>query len=63
MKIKTNQIGDLLRNQIKNINSDIDINEVGAVLEVGDGVARVSGLGNVMSSELIEFPNGVLEWH
>ena len=59
MEIKTDQIGDLLRNQIKNINSDIDINEVGAVLEVGDGVARTSGLGNVMSSELIEFPNDV----
>ena len=59
MEIKTNQIGDLLRNQIKNIDSDIDINEVGEVLEVGDGVARTSGLGNIMSSELVEFPNGV----
>ena len=59
MEIKTNQIGDLLRNQIKNIDSDIDINEVGEVLEVGDGVARTTGLGNIMSSELVEFPNGV----
>jgi F-type H+-transporting ATPase subunit alpha len=59
MEIKTDQIGDLLRNQIKNIDSDIDINEVGEVLAVGDGVARTSGLGNVMSSELVEFPNGV----
>ena len=42
MEIKTNQIGDLLRNQIKNIDSDIDINEVGEVLEVGDGVYDIN---------------------
>ncbi len=59
MEIKTNEIGDLLRSQIKNIDSDVDVNEVGEVLEVGDGVARTSGLGSVMSSELVEFPNGV----
>ena len=59
MEIKTDHIGDLLRNQIKNIDSNVDINEVGEVLEVGDGVARTSGLGNIMSSELVEFPNGV----
>ena len=54
MDIKTNEIGDLLRSQIKNIN-DVDVNEVGEVLEIGDGVARTSGLGSVMSSELVEF--------
>ena len=59
MDIKTNQIGDLLRNQIKNIDNNVDVNEVGEVLEIGDGVARTSGLGNVMSSELVEFPNNV----
>ena len=58
MEIKTNEIGDLLRSQIKNIDSDVDVNEVGEVLEVGDGVARTSGLGSVMSSALVEFPNG-----
>ena len=59
MDIKTNQIGDLLRDQIKNIDNNVDVNEVGEVLEIGDGVARTSGLGNVMSSELVEFPNNV----
>ena len=59
MDIKTNQIGDLLRDQIKNIANNVDVNEVGEVLEIGDGVARTSGLGNVMSSELVEFPNNV----
>ena len=59
MDIKTNEIGDLLRSQIKNINESVDVNEVGEVLEIGDGVARTSGLGSVMSSELGEFPNNV----
>ena len=59
MDIKTNQIGDLQRDQIKNIDNNVDVNEVGEVLEIGDGVARTSGLGNVMSSELVEFPNNV----
>ena len=59
MDIKINQIGDLLRDQIKNIDNNVDVNEVGEVLEIGDGVARTSGLGNVMSSELVEFPNNV----
>ena len=59
MDIKTNEIGDLLRSQINNINAGVDVNEVGEVLEIGDGVARTSGLGNVMSSELVEFPNNV----
>ena len=59
MDIKTNQIGDLLRDQIKNIDDNVDVNEVGEVLESGDGVAITSVLGNVMSSELVEFPNNV----
>ena len=59
MDIKINQIGNLLRDQIKNIDNNVDVNEVGEVLEIGDGVARTSGLGNVMSSELVEFPNNV----
>ena len=59
MDIKINQIGNLLRDQIKNIDNNVDVNEVGEVLEIGDGVARTSGLGNVMCSELVEFPNNV----
>jgi len=59
MDIKINQIGNLLRDQIKNIDNNVDVNEVGEVLEIGDGVAITSGLGNVMSSELVEFPNNV----
>jgi len=59
MEIKTDNITELLRQQIEQFDVSIDVAEVGEVLEVGDGVARVSGLENVMSSELVELPNGV----
>ena len=59
MEIKTDKLTQLLKEQIEKHDGSIDISEVGEVLEVGDGVARVSGLENVMSSELVELPNGV----
>ena len=59
MEIKTDQLTQLLREQIEKFDGSVDISEVGEVLVVGDGVARVSGLENVMSSELVELPNGV----
>ena len=59
MEIKTEDIRNLLKAEIEKFDLDIDISEVGEVLEVGDGVARVSGLENVMSSELVELPNNV----
>ena len=59
MKINTDQITELLKEKIKSFDESIDVLEVGEVIQVGDGVARVSGLENVMSSELIEMPNNV----
>ena len=59
MDIQTDQLTRLLREQIEKFDGSIDVAEVGEVIEVGDGVARVSGLENVMSSELVELPNGV----
>ena len=59
MEIKTEEITSLLKQQLKKFQVDLDVSEVGEVLMVGDGVARVSGLVNVMSSELVELPNGV----
>ena len=59
MDIKTDQITDLLKKQLEKYNNDIDVAEVGEIIEVGDGVARASGLENVMSSELVELPNEV----
>ena len=54
MEIKTDNITELLREQIKKFDLSVDVSEVGEVIEIGDGVARVSGLENVMSSELVE---------
>jgi len=59
MDIKTDNITALLKEQIAKFDLAVDVSEVGEVIEVGDGVARISGLENVMSSELVELPNGV----
>lgn len=59
MEIKTEEIRSLLLKQIEKFDVEIDVSDVGEVLEVGDGVAHVSGLENVMSAELVELPNDV----
>ncbi len=59
MDIHTDQLTQLLREQIEKFDGSVDVAEVGEVIEVGDGVARTSGLESVMSSELVELPNGV----
>ena len=59
MDINTGQIIDSLQKQLENHNVDFDVSEVGEVTMVGDGVARVQGLENVLSSEMVELPNGV----
>ncbi|RMF09380.1 MAG: F0F1 ATP synthase subunit alpha [Candidatus Neomarinimicrobiota bacterium] len=59
MEFKADEIRDLLRQQIASFDISVDVEEAGEVIEVGDGVARVSGLENVVSSELVELQNGV----
>ena len=59
MEIKTDQITALLKEQLEKYDNVIDVSEVGEIIEVGDGVARASGLENIMSSELVELPNDV----
>ena len=59
MEIRTEEIRSLLREQIEKFDVSVDVSEVGEVIEVGDGIAHCSGLENVMSSELVELPNGV----
>ena len=55
MKIKTDEITSVIKNEIAGYAAELEVSEVGKVLEVGDGIARVAGLGNVMASELLEF--------
>ncbi|MEG1574508.1 MAG: F0F1 ATP synthase subunit alpha, partial [Bacteroidales bacterium] len=57
--IKPNEISDILKQQLEEVDNRIDFEEVGTVLEVGDGVAHVFGLDNVRANELVEFENGI----
>jgi F-type H+-transporting ATPase subunit alpha len=57
--IKPDEISAILRQQLSNFNAAADLEEVGTVLQVGDGIARVYGLNNVRAGELVEFENGV----
>ncbi|RTL58645.1 MAG: F0F1 ATP synthase subunit alpha [Sphingobacteriales bacterium] len=58
-EIKPDEISAILRQQLSNFNVGADLEEVGTVLQVGDGIARVYGLNNVRAGELVEFENGV----
>ncbi len=58
-EIKPDEISAILRQQLSNFNVGADLEEVGTILQVGDGIARVYGLNNVRSGELVEFENGV----
>lgn len=57
MKIKPEEISKIIQSEIENFHRKIDFSNVGTVLEVGDGIARIYGLENTMSGELVEFPN------
>ena len=57
--INPSEISEILKQQLENVNAKVTFEEVGTVLEVGDGVAHVYGLDNVKSNELVEFENGV----
>src|SRR3989337_2540864 len=59
VEIKPDEISAILRQQLSNFNVGADLEEVGTVLQVGDGIARIYGLNNVRSGELVEFENGV----
>ncbi|TWU04366.1 F0F1 ATP synthase subunit alpha [Stieleria varia] len=58
MKFSSDEIASVLQQEIENFDSKIDVREVGTVLEVGDGIARVYGLSGVMAGEMVQFPNG-----
>ncbi len=58
-EIRPNEISEILLKQLAGYEKEVDIYDVGTVLQVGDGIARVYGLSQVMASELVEFPNDV----
>ncbi len=60
MKISADEIASVIQKEIEQFESQIDVREVGTVLEVGDGIARVHGLTNVAAGEMVEFPGGII---
>ena len=59
MSIQASEISAILKDQIKNFGKEAEVAEVGRVLSVGDGIARVYGLDNVQAGEMVEFPGGI----
>ncbi|PKG22814.1 F0F1 ATP synthase subunit alpha [Niallia nealsonii] len=60
MSIKAEEISALIKKQIENYQSEVQVSEVGTVISIGDGIARVHGLDNCMAGELVEFSTGVM---
>ncbi len=60
MQIKAEEISQIIKDQIGDYETSIDLNETGTVISVGDGIARVYGVQNCMAMELLEFPGGVM---
>jgi F-type H+-transporting ATPase subunit alpha len=58
-QIKADEISQLLREQIENFESRVRVDEVGTIISLGDGIARIHGLDKVMAGEMLEFPHGV----
>jgi len=59
MDINVEEISEAIKKQIVEFEKKVDVSEIGTVLSVGDGIARIYGLENVMASELLEFPNNI----
>jgi len=59
-EVSPDEISNILRRQLLQFTREVDVYDMGTVLEVGDGIARVHGLANVMANELVEFPHDIL---
>src|SRR5947207_6337960 len=57
--IKADEITKIIREQIENYETKVSVDEVGTVISLGDGIARVHGLDKVMAGELLQYPHGV----
>src|SRR5271155_6223068 len=60
MAINVAEITSILKEEISNFQQHVEVSEVGTVIEIGDGIARIYGLKNAMAGELLEFENGVM---
>ena len=59
-EVRPDEVSAILRKQLSGFESEVEVYDVGTVLQVGDGIARIYGLSEVMASELVEFPNDVM---
>ena len=59
MKLRPEEISSVLTQELKSYSQDLDVKSVGTILQVGDGIARIYGLRDVMAGELVEFENGI----
>src|SRR5436853_7014419 len=59
MQIKAEEISSIIRDQVKSFEKQVDVAEVGSVLQVGDSIAKIYGLDGAMAGELLEFPGGL----
>jgi F-type H+/Na+-transporting ATPase subunit alpha len=59
VQIRADEISEIIRSQIQGFNLTLDVAETGVILSVGDGIARIYGLDNVMAGELLEFPHNI----
>lgn len=62
MNLRPEEISAVIKDQIKRYASELEVSEVGTVIQVADGIARVHGLENAMQGELLEFPGKYMEW-
>ena len=58
MKIRADEMTAVIKEQLQNYGADVQVDEVGTILQVGDGIAQISGLSDCMAGEMVEFPNG-----
>ena len=59
MQIKADEISSIIKEKIKGFDKQVDVNEMGSVIQVGDGIAKVYGLDGAMAGEMLEFPGGL----
>jgi len=59
VKLRPEEIASVLKSQIENYQAEVEVEEVGTVLEVGDGIARIYGLRNALAMEMLDLPHGV----
>ena len=59
MPIQADEISKIIQREIEGFEAEVDVREVGTVISVGDGIARIHGLDRVMANELLEFPHDV----